>query len=384
MEYLNHDLSFAGDVSFNNMGNLIVNSDVSLQADNIFLVDYASFKAYAKLTLKANLSGGRLDVGKYEEATGNVLINGNLNGTDLYYAATQEPGTVQVQGNYINNNADIVLCNGQLIVMGDFRHQLQSDTDSYTSADSPFASIYEGSQIQIGGDFFLQMAAGGNFGLPKECSFMLQGDFIQICDAEKPDFWNHGIGNLILNGATAQSVNAPGFYFTNITLANTSTDGVSFLHPLYGISDVFNAYGRSDGTITPYSFPRAAAPTWKDADNDSIPDCLDPEPLEKGDYTMLPAAIGDGCKSEDEDTVSFIYAPTSEQMPQSSTVLAALYAKDKLVELRTVELIMESGQIQKLEIELPSHDIDCVKIFQLNTAAFEPLWFASCWSNSEQ
>ena len=65
-------------------------------------------------------------------------------------------------------------------------------------------------------------------------------------------------------------------------------------------------------------------------------------------------------------------------------VLAALYAKGKLVELRTVELIMESGQIQKLEIELPSHDIDCVKIFQLNTAAFEPLWFASCWSNSEQ
>lgn len=377
-EYLTDDLTFRDDLALNGMGNMVVNSDVVLCAENIILSDSASPEVYAHLTLDGNLSGGRLDIGKYAGDAGTVTITGDLSGTDLYYASSATPSVVEVRGSYLNNNADLCLCSGHLLVSGDFRHQVKDGDDLYTEANAPFASIYEGSRIEVGGDFFLQMESEGKFNLPEECPLLLKGDFIQICDQTDPDFWNYGLHSLVLAGTSEQRVDAPAFYFTDITLANTSDKGVTFLHGLYGLSGIFNAYGRADGMVTPYSFPRDCAPDWKDSDYDSIPDCLDPEPLAEKEYDRLPAAISGGVR--DENAVRFLYAAISGQMPENTVVWIALYADGQLVELREAALNMEIHQLHELEIELSSESaVDTIQIFQLHTDTFSPLWPVSVW-----
>ncbi len=377
-EYLTDDLTFTDDLALNGMGDMVVNSDAVLRAENITLSDSASPEVYAHLTIEGNLSGGRLDIGRYKGDAGTVTITGDLCGTDLYYASSATPSVVEVQGSYLNNNADLCLCSGHLLVSGDFRHQVKIGDDLYTEANAPFASIYEGSRIEVGGDFFLQMGSGSNFNLPEECPFLLKGDFVQICDQTDPDFSNYGLRNLVLAGISEQTVNAPAFYFTDITLANTGEEGVTFLHGLYGLSGIFHAFGRADGTVTPYSFPRDCAPGWKDSDYDRIPDCLDPEPLVEKEYDCLPAAISGGVR--DEQAVRFLYAAISGQMPENSVVWIALYTDGQLVDLREAALNMETHQIHELEIELSSESaVDTIKIFQLHTDTFSSLWPVSVW-----
>jgi len=383
MQYIDDDLIFEGDLGLSSYGDMIATGTHTIKADNIVLDEDAHPDIFGQLTLNGNVTGGRLDVGKYEGVAGNVIITGNLTGTDLYYNVSATPSAVEVQGNYLNNNADLCLCDGVLRIRGDFRHQVQVGDGLFAPARSPFASIYEGSRIEVDGDFYLQMKKETSFGLGEDCTFLLKGDFYQISDNTDPDFWNYGLSNLVLAGTSAQTVDAPTFYFSDLTLANTSNEGVTFLYALCDISGIFNAFGREDGTATPFCFPKDVVPQRTDYDADGIPDCLDPDPEEATVYENLPAAISEGVQ---EDTiVRFLYAPVQEQMPEKTTVWLALYDDGRLVEFREETLCMETDQIHTLEIDLADQlNVNAVKIFQISTENFSPLWFAASWQGTEQ
>jgi len=106
-------------------------------------------------------------------------------------------------------------------------------------------------------------------------------------------------------------------------------------------------------------------------------------PEDAGVYDSLPAALGDGTK--DGEVIRFLYAVTGEQMPEKTVVWIALYADSQLNELTPATLVMESDQIHELEIDLTEKaDIDSIKIFQVRTDMYSPLWFAAKWSESSE
>lgn len=379
MQYIEDDLTFEGDLGLSSYGDMIVTGTHTVKADNIILKEAAHPEVTGQLTLDGNVAGGRLDVTDEEGVGGRVIITGDLVGTDLYYG---KACAVEVRGDYINNNADICLCDGLLQIHGDFRLQVLTADGTYVPARAPFASIYEDSRIEVDGDFYLQMESGKQLHLSSDCTFVLRGDFYQICDDADPDFWmNYGLSNLVLAGDSVQTVDAPNFYFTDITLANTSGEGVVFLHELYGISGIFNAFGRADGTATPFRFPKDGAPRRLDYDRDGIPDCLDPEPEAAAVYENLPAAISEGV--QEGTVVRFLYAPVQEQQPQNTVVWLALYEDGCLVELREQALSMQTDQIHELEIDLADRmHVDAIRIFQLSTDGYSPLWFAASWQGN--
>lgn len=377
-EHLDDDLTFAGDVTLSSHGDLIVSEDHTIRADNIYLEEVTHPEIYAHLTLDGNVAGGRLDIGEYEGAKGIVTVTGDLIGTDLYFNTSEAPSVIEIQGDYINNNADLVLCDGQMIVRGDFRYQAQLEEGIYTTVNNPFASVYEGAQLQIDGDLYLQGASDESLGFPSDLVCILKGNLYQICDKEDEEFWNYGLRNLVLAGETLQTVDAHCLYFEDITLANTSGEGVVFLYELYGISGVFNAYGRADGTITPYAFPEGWVPDWKDTDEDGLPDCLDPQPMEEEPAAEMPAVLSDGVRTE--DSILFLYAAVSPLRLESADVLAGLYCKGQLIAVQPVTLDAETEVIQELHIPLAEAlQADSVKIFQIHDSTAHPLWNAALW-----
>jgi len=382
MQYIEDDLVFEGDLGLSSYGDMIVLGVCTIKADNIRLDEDAHPDIFGQLTLDGNVTGGRLDIGKYEAAAGKAIITGDLTGTDLYYKVTTTPSAVEIRGNYLNNNADLCLCDGLLQIRGDFRHQVQVADDLYAPVNAPFASIYDGARIEVDGNFYLQQESEESFSLPGGCAFVLKGDFHQICDVSDPNFWNYGLSNLILAGTSAQTVDAPTFHFTDITLANSSKEGVTFLHELYGLSGIFNAFGRADGTATPFRFPKDVVPDWVDSDEDNVPDCLDPDPETNEPYDHLPVAISEGVL--DDTVIRFFYSPVQEEMPEKSVVWLALYDDGRMVELRQESLCMEIYQIYTLEIDLAARlNIDAVKVFQVQTDSFSPLWFSATWKGNE-
>jgi len=380
-DHMEDDLTFAGTLRLSSYGDLLAAGRHTIQADCIRLEEAACLQVVGDLTLEGDLSGGRVDIGAYEGSAARLTLRGDLSGTDLYYNTTAAPSIVEVTGNYRNDGADICLCNGRLLVRGDFRHQTLLEDGTYGPAPAPFASIYEGSEIEVEGDFVLQMAHLENFGLPQECAFRLKGDFLQICEEDTPDFWNHGISRLILAGEQAQTVNAPAFYFTDITLANLHPAGVTFDHALFGISGIFNAYGREDGTATPYRFPKGCAPAWKDWDEDGIPDPLDADPWTAASAEAVPAVLNNGV--QEENAVRFLYAAVDETAMQETLVWLGLYTDGRLTQLRPAVLKVLPGQLQELEVDLSGQlGVDSVKIFQLQASSYSPRWTTADWCAS--
>lgn len=377
MNYLRSELSFQGDLTLDYHGDLLVDQDAVLTAENVFLLDAANPIVEAHLTIDGNLSGYRVDIGDYQGAQGILTVTGDMVETDLYYSSSLTPSIVEVQGDYISNDATLCLCTGILHVYGDLRYQTRNDDGSFSIAEPGFASLYEGSQIIVDGDLYLQLESGENLGISSECSVILKGDLIQICDSTDESFWNYGLRNLVLAGAHKQTISAPRLYFTDLTLANTSREGVVFTDPIYNISGVFNAYGRADGTITPYHLPAEYVPNWKDSDGDSIPDCLDPDPNAAAEYDTLPAAISAGMFHG--DTVRFLYAVTGTQLPPNTVVYAASYAGETMRSIQQVSLTMQPEELHSLELVRGS-DIDCIKIFQCSSSTFAPLCPAAEWS----
>jgi len=376
-ESIDDDLTFVGDLKLSSYGSQIARENHIIAADSILLEEDTLIHAYANLTLDGDVTGGRLDIGDYLADMGTVTITGDLIGTDIYFSTSQGPSALHVMGDYINNNADLCFCDGQVLIDGDFRYQVRQTDGSYTEARRSPVSIYEGARLEIGGTLYIQMNQDRNIGLSEPLSCILKGDLIQIYESDDENYFLNGLSNLILAGDKKQMIDTPRLYFENITLANTSPEGVTFLHPLFGLSGVFNAYGRSDGSITPYQFPANYTPEWKDTDGDGAPDYLDPQPEDPGTYAAVPAVISGGVLENQH--IRFLYSTLSDTL-ETATVLAAIYRSGQLMELRALTLEVASQQIQGLVLPLePALGADFMKIFQLHGETSHPLWATAQW-----
>ncbi len=379
MEQIPESLTFYGALQLDGVGNMIVpeGADVTLTANKIELYEtLTTLDVRGSLTLSGDVSGGRIDVGRFESTAASLTVTGNLTGTALYFNTTQEQSRALIQGDYSPEGAALSFCNGALEVAGDAIFRATDEDGTVRSTAPCVGSVYEGSRLTVGGDLLFTLH-NGDWGLTEDCMLVLRGDLLQEPAAENPDALNRSIGTLVLAGSTLQTVNAPGVLFWDVTLANTSADGVVFCHALDPLG-VFNAYGRPDGTITPYRFPKGCQPSFKDTDGDGIPDCLDPDPLGSGAYTGLAAAISDG--SQDGDAVRFLYSTAAGEGAGTSVILA-LYSGGRQVALRTVRLDDAPNALRELEVDLlwQGQRIDRVRIFQLDAVSAAPCWAAAAW-----
>ena len=383
LDLIPEDLTFSGVLKLDGLGESLLtvpeDAAVTIKADHVTLTNTALPKVYGSLTFDCSVSGGSIKIGSSNGPIAQLTINGDLTGTGLRFSGTEaDHNRAMIRGDYAPYCADLTLCNGHLTIEGDLVCRMTLEDGSLIPSGPRTASIYGGARVTVCGDLLL---AGSdteqNLGFSSDCAVVLRGDLLQSPAGEGIAMIN-GLSRLVLAGDKRQTIDAPQLYFTDILLANTSRAGVEFKHALYGLSGIFNAYGRADGTITPYRFPKGVSPGNKDSDDDGIPDCLDPTPTEKDVFSGLAAAISDG--TQDGDLVRFLYYAPADTLPEGTTVLLALYSGGSQVALSTIQLNAAPGQLQELEVDLAGkYHVDSVKIFQLNLECGGPVWAAAAW-----
>lgn len=383
LDLIPEDLTFSGVLALDGLGDSLLtvpeDAAVTIKANHVTLTNAALPKVYGSLTFDCSVSGGSIQIGSRNGPIAQLTVNGDLTGTALRFFGTEaDHNLATIRGDYAPLGSDLTLCNGHLTVEGDLVCRTVLEDGSFVPSGPRTASVYDGARVTVCGDLLLAgSSADQNLGFSKECAVVLRGDLLQSPAGEGIAMIS-GLSRLVLASEKRQTVDAPQLYFTDILLANTSREGVDFKHALYGLSGIFNAYGRADGTITPYRFPKGILPDEKDSDGDGIPDCLDPTPTEADLFSGLAAAISDG--TQDGELVRFLYYAPADTASEGTTVLLALYSGGSQVALSTIQLNAAPGQLRELEISLAGkYHVDSVKIFQLNLECGGPVWSAAAW-----